>query len=101
MEISIFIPVYRESRLLPKILKTLLNQKVEKEIFVIIDEPTKNSMKVYQKFGKKVNFILHEKRVGKVNALNKAVKLSSGKILLFLDQKDNQFQQTHIFSSMR
>ena len=32
-----------------------------------------------------VNFVINEKRIGKANALNNSVKLSSGKVLLFLD----------------
>jgi len=32
-----------------------------------------------------VRFIINEKRIGKANALNNSVKLSSGKVLLFLD----------------
>jgi len=84
-KISIFIPVYRESKLLPKILTKLLIQNVEKEIFVIIDEPTEFSLEISKKFRDKVNFIINEERIGKANALNNAVKLSSGQILLFLD----------------
>ena len=84
-EISIFIPVYRESRLLPKILNNLISQKNKKEIFIIIDEPTKNSLKILKKFDEKVRIVVNRKRVGKVNALNKAVKYSSSQILFFLD----------------
>ncbi len=88
VEISVIIPVYRESRLLPKILDKLLNQKINSklyEIIVIIDEPTKYSLELAKKYSKKVKFILNKKRVGKAIALNKAVKHSSGRILLFLD----------------
>ncbi len=84
-EISIFIPVYKESKLLPKILNALINQRVDKEIFVIIDEPTQYSLDISKKFGKKIKFIINKKRIGKANALNNAVKLSSSEILLFLD----------------
>ncbi|RLJ02563.1 MAG: hypothetical protein DRP11_02910 [Candidatus Aenigmatarchaeota archaeon] len=84
-EISVLIPVYKESKLLEKMLQKLLLQKISKEIFVIIDEPTEKSIEISKKFGGEVNFILNKKRVGKAGALNKAVKISSGKILLFLD----------------
>ena len=88
VEISVIIPVYRESRLLPKVLSTLLNQKISPnlyEIIVIIDEPTKYSLNLLKKYDKKVKFIVNKKRIGKTNALNEAVKHSSGSILLFLD----------------
>ncbi len=84
-QISILIPVYRESNLLKNLLIKLISQKIEKEIFVIIDEPTKKSIEISKKFGKKAKFILNKKRIGKAEALNKAAKLSSAKILLFLD----------------
>ena len=34
---------------------------------------------------KNVKFIINKERVGKANAVNSTVKLSSGKVLLFLD----------------
>jgi len=84
-KISVFIPVYRESEWLPKILDSLINEDVEKEVFVIIDEPSENSFHIAEKFRGEVRFILNGERIGKVNALNEAVKESSGSILLFLD----------------
>jgi len=88
VEISVIIPVYRESKLLPKVLSTLLKQKINPnlyEIIVIIDEPTEYSLNLLKKYEKKVKFIVNRKRIGKANALNEAVKHSSGSILLFLD----------------
>ena len=88
VEISVIIPVYRESMLLPEVLDTLLNQKMNPklyEIIVIFDEPTKYSLDLLKKYEKKVRFFVNKKRVGKANALNHAVKHSSGNILLFLD----------------
>lgn len=83
--VSVLIPVYQESNLLQKLLQKLISQKIEKEIFVIIDEPTKKSIEISKKFVKEVKFIFNKKRIGKAEALNKAAKISSGSILLFLD----------------
>jgi len=88
VEISVIIPVYRESRLLPEVLDTLLNQKISPglyEIIVIIDEPTEYSLNLLRRYEKSVRLIVNKKRVGKANALNHAVSCSSGNILLFLD----------------
>lgn len=86
MDISIFIPVYRESNQLASMLNKLNSQNVTKEIFVIVDEPTKDfSEKIKQLNKENVTLIINKERVGKANALNSAAKLSSGKILLFLD----------------
>ena len=88
LEISVIIPVYKESKLLPKILNILLNQKIDSklyEIIVVIDKPTKHFLDILREYGKKVKFIINKKRIGKANALNKAVEHSSGNILFFLD----------------
>lgn len=83
-DISVFIPVYKESQQLPSVLKKLVPQEVNKEIFVSIDEPETQFLEKMQSFAG-VKFIINKKRIGKANALNNAVKLSSGKVLLFLD----------------
>lgn len=85
-KISIFIPVYENSDLLEELLEELVNDAYEnKEIFVTIDNPNQKSLKVVEKYRSKVNFILNEQRRGKVEALNNAVKISEGEILVFLD----------------
>ncbi|MEM2999769.1 MAG: glycosyltransferase family 2 protein [Candidatus Bathyarchaeia archaeon] len=83
-DISVFIPVYKESQQLPNILEKLVSQDVSKEIFVSIDEPETQFLEKIQSFTD-VKFIINKKRIGKANALNNSVKLSSGKVLLFLD----------------
>jgi len=85
-EISIFIPIYKESDILKSLLTRLLNEPYdEKEIFVIIDEPTERSIDLSRRMKGDVRFILNGERLGKANALNRAVKQSIGEILLFLD----------------
>jgi cellulose synthase/poly-beta-1,6-N-acetylglucosamine synthase-like glycosyltransferase len=84
--ISIFIPVYEGSDLLAELLETLTNDAYEKkEIIVIIDNPNMKSVEVVKKYQDKVIFILNNCRIGKVNALNNAVRTSKGEILVFLD----------------
>ena len=84
--ISIFIPVYRESELLDASLRNLIKDTYKnKEIFVIVDEPTKNSLEIIKRFKNKVRFIVNGKRKGKVNVLNEAVELSKGDVFLFFD----------------
>ena len=86
MDISIFIPVYKESNQLASMLNKLSSQNVTKEIFVTIDEPTQDfSEKIKQLENDNIKFIVNKERIGKANALNSTAKLSSGKVLLFLD----------------
>ncbi|MEM2280818.1 MAG: glycosyltransferase, partial [Candidatus Bathyarchaeia archaeon] len=82
--VSIFIPVYEGSELLEPLLEKLTEGVCSGlEIFVIIDKPNKESLKVVERFGGKARFLLNGERRGKVEALNSAVKLSSGEILVF------------------
>lgn len=86
MDVSIFIPVYKESDQLAGMLNELSSQNVSKEIFVTVDQPTDEfSEKIKQLENENVKFIVNKERVGKATALNSTVKLSSGKVLLFLD----------------
>ncbi len=86
MDISIFIPVYKQSDQVESMLKVLCSQNVSKEIFVTVDAPTDefcNKLEHLKAEG--VKFIINRERTGKTNALNNTVKMSSGGVLLFLD----------------
>jgi poly-beta-1,6-N-acetyl-D-glucosamine synthase len=86
VDISIFIPVYKESNQLDSMLKELSPQNVTKEIFVTVDEPTEEFLqKIKSLQYDNVKFIVNKQRMGKSTAVNNTVKLSSGKALLFLD----------------
>jgi len=85
-KISVFIPVYEGSNLLDDLLEELTSYSYEnKEIFVTIDKPNEKSLEVAKKYGNKVNFTLNKQRMGKADALNNAIKISKGEILVFLD----------------
>lgn len=84
-KISVIIPVFRGPGTLDKVIEKLLKEKVDKEIIVVIDEPTKESTKIVKKYRRKVKFILNKKRKGKALAANQAVKIAKSDILLFLD----------------
>lgn len=84
--VSVLIPVYRGSDFLDDLLRELTRSDYEdKEIFVAVDEPDDRSLMVAAKYSGKVHFMLSQRRRGKVEALNSAVKASSGEILVFLD----------------
>jgi len=84
MDISVLIPVYRESEQLPSLLEKLAKQDISKEIIVTIDEPTEGILEKIKQ-SENVQVIANRERKGKVNALNNSAKLSSGRVLLFLD----------------
>jgi len=83
-DISVIIPVFKESEQLSNLLKRLLEQDASKEIIVTVDEPTEEFLEGMKQFTN-VDLKVNETRIGKANALNESVKTSSGKVLLFLD----------------
>jgi len=83
-EVSIFIPVFKQSEQLPSLLKKLVELDASKEIIVTVDEPTLGFVEEVQKF-KDVTLLVNEKRIGKANALNNSLSHSTGKVLVFLD----------------
>ncbi|HDM89406.1 MAG TPA: glycosyltransferase family 2 protein, partial [Candidatus Bathyarchaeota archaeon] len=85
-KVSVFIPVYRESPFLESLLDSLVNDPYEdKEIHVVIDEPTDKSIETSRRFLEYVHFIFNGKRKGKANVLNELAKHATGDIFLFLD----------------
>ncbi len=92
--ISVFIPVYKKPKQLQSILDALIRDGYKrKQIFVIFDGPCTDQEKIIKKFKKQVIFVINKQNKGKVYSINKAVKLSSGDILLFLDN-DVEIEQT-------
>ncbi|MCL5877426.1 MAG: glycosyltransferase family 2 protein [Candidatus Bathyarchaeota archaeon] len=86
MDISIFVPIYKQSDQIEGMLDVLCPQNVSKEVFVTVDAATDEfKQKIKQLERENVTFILNQERAGKSNALNNTVPLSSGKVLLFLD----------------
>ncbi len=86
MKLSVFIPVFRESEHLEKLIKDLLSDSFrDKEIFVIVDEPTERTLKLANEYKDKINFILNKERKGKVNAINENIHKANGDIIVFLD----------------
>jgi biofilm PGA synthesis N-glycosyltransferase PgaC len=86
VDISIFVPIYRESTQLEGMLDVLCSQNVSKEIFVTVDEPSESFAQRLAKIKREnVTIIVNKERTGKANACNETVKHSSGGILLFLD----------------
>jgi cellulose synthase/poly-beta-1,6-N-acetylglucosamine synthase-like glycosyltransferase len=83
-EISVFIPVYKESDQLFSMLDKLSSQDADKEILVTVDEPTPALLEK-SKCYPSVKFTFNRERMGKVNALNEVAKTATGLVFLFLD----------------
>ena len=87
VDVSIFIPVYKESNQLASMLNELNSQNVAKEIFVTVDAPTEEfSQKIKSLENENVKFIVNKERIGKANAVNEHSKVVfRPKCCFFLD----------------
>jgi biofilm PGA synthesis N-glycosyltransferase PgaC len=88
-KLSVIITVYREAKTLPSLLSQLSRQKTSfpYEIIVMIDEPADKiiSTIIEEYRGRNVRFDISHVRRGKVSALNTAIGLARGDVLVFLD----------------
>ncbi|MEM0219613.1 MAG: glycosyltransferase family 2 protein [Thermoproteota archaeon] len=84
VKVSVVIPIYRESFILRKNIQVLLKQDLDKEIIVVIDEPTEKTKEEIEKVDG-IKVVIHKERVGKVNAINEALSFCNGEVILFLD----------------
>lgn len=87
---SIILTCYNSDKYLNKTLNDIFNQKYKHfEIIVTDNSSTDNTVKEIKKFkSKKIKLYLLKKNIGRVNALNFAIKKSKGQYLCILDSDD-------------
>lgn len=89
MKVSIIIPSYNEDATLPKIIAKVLSLKIpyEKKLIVIDDGSTDQTVKVKKRFEsqKSIKWITNQKNLGKGASIVKALRLTTGDIILIQD----------------
>ncbi len=87
MKFSILVPCYNEEKNIGKCLAALVSQNcAQKEIIVADDASTDRTAEVVRRFyGDGVTLVSMKSRSGKVRSLNKALKVSSGDVIVVLD----------------
>ena len=88
MIISIIIPVYNEEKLIKNLLLRVNSiKKIKKEIIVINDGSTDETLKVLKKDCKNLftKLLSYKKNRGKGFACRKGINISSGEILIIQD----------------
>lgn len=91
MKVSILVPVYNSEKYLRKCLTSLVNQTLEDlEIIVIDDGSTDGSGKIIDEYANKYNFFkaYHQNNIGVVKTRSKALMLSSGEYIGWVDSDD-------------
>ncbi len=90
--VSIIIPYYKKKNYIEQTLKSVLEQKYKKfEILIVYDDIDKSDLyflKILKKKDKRIKLIINNKNLGAGMSRNKAIKLSKGKYLAFIDSDD-------------
>lgn len=90
-EISVIIPIYNVERYLSRCLDSVINQKnVNKEIILVNDGSTDNSLEIMQYYKRKYDeiIIVNKKNGGLSDARNLGIKYASAKYISFIDSDD-------------
>ena len=86
MKISILIPVYNEEVTISQLIEKILNVDINKEIILVNDGSTDNTLKIIHKFEDKIDKIIsHKKNQGKGSAIKTAKKFATGDIIIIQD----------------
>ncbi len=91
-KISVIIPTYNRANLLPRAIKSVLDQTFQDfELIVVDDGSTDNTKEVVEKFQKedsRIKYIWQENSGGPAKPINTGIKNSSGKYIAILESDD-------------
>ena len=86
MKVSILIPVFNEEKTVSRLIEKILNINLNKEIIIINDGSTDNSLKEIEKFNSKLHKIIsHRKNLGKGAAIKTGKNFITGDIVIIQD----------------
>lgn len=88
--VSFIVPIYNVENYLPECIESLLKQSVSKEIILIDDGSTDNSLEIALDYAKRYPFIfvLHSQNKGVSAARNQGIRLAQGEYIYFIDSDD-------------
>ena len=86
MKISVIIPVFNEERAISKLLKKIFSLNLDKQIIVVNDGSTDNTLDEINKNKNEIDIIInHSKNLGKGAAIKSASKHLNGEIVIIQD----------------
>ena len=90
--ISIIIPYFKKKNYIEQTLRSILKQKYKHfEVLIVYDDEDQSDLffvKTLIKNHKRIRLIINKKNIGAGMSRNKAIKLSKGKYIAFLDSDD-------------
>lgn len=88
-KVSLITVTYNSERTLPDTIKSVLSQTYSEIEYIIIDcLSTDGSQKIIESFGNRISKFISEKDSGIYDALNKGIKIATGKIIGILNSDD-------------
>ena len=88
---SIITPTFNRGHILPRAIKSVLNQTFKDwELIIVDDGSTDNTSEIVKEFlrDKRIKYIKLERNQGVGKARNKGIELSTGKFIIPLDSDD-------------
>ena len=90
--VSIIIPYFKKKNYIQQTINSIFRQKYKNfEILIIYDDEDQNDLSFLKKIKKKdkrIRLIINKKNIGAGMSRNKAIKISKGKYIAFLDADD-------------
>lgn len=90
--VSVIIPYYYKRNYLRKAIRSVLSQSYKKlEIIIVYDNGSKNELDYVKKISRldpRIKLVINKKNIGVGRSRNKAIRISSGEYIAFLDADD-------------
>ena len=90
--VSIIIPYYKKKKYIEQSINSVINQNYRNfELIIVYDDENKADLGFLKKITKKdkrIKLYINRKNLGAGRSRNKAIKLSKGKLIAFLDSDD-------------
>jgi glycosyltransferase involved in cell wall biosynthesis len=87
--LSIITPNYNCEAFIEETLKSVISQKSEKIQYIVVDgSSTDRSMEIIDKYSKSIDIIISEPDEGQADAINKGMRLATGKFVAYLNSDD-------------
>lgn len=91
-KVSVIIPTYNRANLLPRAIKSVLNQTFKDfELIIIDDGSTDNTKQIVEDFQKresKIKYVWQENSGGPANSVNSGLKIARGEYVALLENDD-------------
>lgn len=88
IKVSIVTPSYNQGQFIEDTILSVLNQTYKNIEYILVDGgSTDNTMDIVNKYRNKIDIVISEKDKGQSDAINKGFKLSTGKLIGWINSE--------------